>query len=394
MAGHRSDAPGLQRVKRSGWVALYWRAARLTKEKGFPRPVRRIPRDASEEEISALCHQWTAELDAWRAHREPVYRYDGTIAGLCDLFIRHPFSPIREVKANTARTYTESMKVIRSTVGARALHAVTAIDVKRWYVNWRAPAEEGRPERTTRAHTAVSTLRMMLRFGQALELPECRRIAEALETLRFERASPRTGEMTVAQVEAFVATAINHARLPGMCGLYMAIGVAAQFETMLRQKDIIGEWSVQAPRGEWSGSFTWEAIAAGFLRIRTSKTGKMIEHDLTAYAILWPLIQRAPQSERRGAVVKGENGGPIRERTYRKWFREIAGAAGLPPTVWNMDARAGAITEAHEAGVEPSDIALGATHSTTAMTRRYVRRVASAVSGIATARAKHRAGSE
>ena len=55
---------------------------------------------------------------------------------------------------------------------------------------------------------------------------------------------------------------------------------------------------------------------------------------------------------RTGAIVKGEHGLPIRECSYRKWFRAIARAAEIPDEVWSMDSRAGAATEADEADAD------------------------------------------
>ena len=49
---------------------------------------------------------------------------------------------------------------------------------------------------------------------------------------------------------AFVRKALEMAAqglIPAERGPMMAIGVAAQFETMLRQKDIIGEWAPYDP---------------------------------------------------------------------------------------------------------------------------------------------------
>ncbi len=45
----------------------------------------------------------------------------------------------------------------------------------------------------------------------------------------------------------------------------MAIGAAAQFETMLRQKDVIGHRKVRRDGAEvWSGDFRWEnSVGAG-----------------------------------------------------------------------------------------------------------------------------------
>ena len=72
--------------------------------------------------------------------------------------------------------------------------------------------------------------------------------------------------------------------------------------------------------------------------------------------MLFPLLEAVPHVERTGAIVKGEYGLPIRERSYRKWFREIARAAGIPDEVWSMDSRAGAATEADAAGADHAPI--------------------------------------
>jgi hypothetical protein len=168
----------------------------------------------------------------------------------------------------------------------------------------------------------------------------------------------------------------------------MAIGVAAQFELLLRQKDIIvercrveadlakavrfGATAIPCPDGTWIGYFTWENIPGWRWRTRTSKSKYLAaaDFDLARQSILHPLLERVPFDQRAGAVVKGEGGLPIQERSYRKWFRQIARAAGIPDEVWNMDARAGGATEADDAEL----IRAGLTHSNTNTTLRYIRR--------------------
>ncbi|WP_406853531.1 hypothetical protein ABEG18_13240 [Alsobacter sp. KACC 23698] len=388
----RSATPGLVRRKRKAGVALYWSALSLSRNaRLFPDPLIRLPADATAAELQDLCETYTARLNLWLADGPAQrWRYDGTVAGLCDTFERHPDSPIHEVKRNTADSYVDSLKVIRATVGARAIRALVPMDVKRWYGQWRAPAKDGGPERVKRAHDAVATFRMVLRFGFALGHKECGALAEQLKMIRFERSGRREGEMTVEHVRAFVAAALRAERLPEHCRLSMAIGVATQFETMLRQKDVIGEWSGPSARDAWLGSYTWENLPGGILRLKTSKAKRLAVFDLTRMELVWPLLQSVPQADRVGAVVKGPAGDPIRERTYRKWFREIAGLAGIPATVWNMDSRAGAITEAMEAGADPAAVSDGATHSSLTMTKRYDRRVAERILTVAEARKARR----
>ena len=114
-----------------------------------------------------------------------------------------------------------------------------------------------------------------------------------------------------------------------------------------------------------------------------------VVHDLTRLELLWPLLQKVPQDERRGAIVKAY-GEPIRERSYRKWYREIADAAGIPKSVWNMDSRAGAVTEALEAGAPMDEVRRTATHSSAVMTTRYDRAAETAPASVAEARKRAR----
>jgi integrase len=77
-------------------------------------------------------------------------------------------------------------------------------------------------------------------------------------------------------------------------------------------------------------------------------------------------------------------------RSYRKWWRQIARAAGLPDEVWSMDARAGAITEADDAGVDFKKLQDFATHTDATSTERYRRRRERGNREVAKARAELR----
>ena len=60
-----------------------------------------------------------------------------------------------------------------------------------------------------------------------------------------------------------------------------------------------------------------------------------------------------PTSARVGPVIIDETAGrPYAKHAYAREWRTIARMAGIPDGVWNMDARAGAITEAEDAGAE------------------------------------------
>ncbi len=109
------------------------------------------------------------------------------------------------------------------------------------------------------------------------------------------------------------------------------------------------------------------------MKTSKSKYRTAADFDLQRYTLLFPLLEAVPHDERVGAIVKGEQGLPIRERSYRKWFRQIARAAGIPDTIWSMDSRAGGATEAEEAGAALDAIQGALTHSKKDTTLRYIR---------------------
>lgn len=68
----------------------------------------------------------------------------------------------------------------------------------------------------------------------------------------------------------------------------------------------------------------------------------------------------------------------------------VARAAGIPDHVWNMDARAGAITEAEDAGADLDHIRSTAAHSQSSTTLRYSRGAVGKSRKVAELRIGHR----
>jgi hypothetical protein len=404
----RGEAPGLKRGRNN---RLYWVAAQVTRDPmGYPDRVVPLPRDATEDELARLCHEHTAGLRAWiteQKAQEPsltLTRYDGTVLSACRIYQEHPLSPFHRVKHNTRKTYTKDLRLIESSVGRRLIRNVTVLDVRHWYDEWRKPVAQepdpltGKtpppgPDRVDRAHDAVAMFRTVIYFNAALRRPDCKVLAAELERVRFEKGGARQQEFTYAHASAFIQTALKFDRegiMPPGRALNVAIGTIAQFELLLRQMDIIGEWASKRairklPAGVttlelgdeiWVGFFTWEKIAGWRWRMKTSKSKyrSAADFDLTKHSLLLPLLEAVPLGERTGAVVKGAKGLPVRRDMYARWFRQIARAAGIPDDVWNMDTRAGGATEADEAGATIEAIQSALTHDRPDTTQRYIRR--------------------
>jgi len=405
----RSDKPGLKYRRTTTGKQPYWVARQVVRDlRGFPDKTIRLPRDADDARLGDLCREYTALLLKWIADIDegiaPEIRFDGTVYSLSQVYQKHSESPFHDVKHNTRKTYTDSLSLIERTVGQRRIGRLTVVDVRRWYRMWRLPKVEGGEERIKRAHDAVSMFRTILRFGFALGYDDCGKLGDRLAVLRFERGGAREQDMTYAYASVFIRKALELGQrgdIPQDRARSMAIGVAAQFELALRQKDIIGEWTPAAPgtpnalyygKEMWVGGFRWENIPGWKLRIKTSKNRAAAGFDLTNYPLLFPLMEAVPQDRRAGAIVTGEHGLPIRERSYRKWFRAIARAAGIPDDIWSMDSRAGAATEADEAGADFKAISDMLTHAEPRTTVRYIRSRASEkrIADAARARVKSR----
>lgn len=411
----------------------YWLAKQVARDPmGFPDTCIPLPVDATDEEIGELCRGYTAQL---RQHIENEKRklatdepsltrtrYDGTVKAACQIYQEHPNSAFNyNISHTTKRGYLADLKVIIESIGHRRVKNLTILDLQFFYREWRKGVDlidehdqpyRG-PERIARAHNAVAMFRTVMRFMAALRHADCKLLAEEMAKVKFEREGAREQELTYQHVRDFLRAAAELAEIdeiPRDRALYMSIGVAAQFELMLRQGDIIGKWQPQKAdakfpggiallhhEGEtWSGFFTWEKMPGWRWRTRTSKSKyrAAAEFDLTIYDLLFPLLEQVPIQERTGAIVKGEHGLPIRYRTYAKTFRKIARKAKIPDEVWNMDARAGGAGEADNAGVDIEVISSGLTHTNTDTSERYIRRRSKKIVTIAEARKQSRAEEE
>lgn len=408
----------------------YWIASQARRQgtMDFPDKSIQLPHEpdmdetleAFEKRIDDLCTEHTARLDAWIDNQKKVLtdpqatrtRYDGSVRSACRIFQEHTLSPFNTTaKFNTQKTYLSSLRLIEATVGACIIPNVTVPQVRYWYNEWRAPDFQDDIEHIKRAHEAVSMFRQAIYFLASLrKYAGCRQLAEELKLVQFEKSAARTQEITYSQVVAFCDAADEMAAksvIPAERAMHMKIGVVAQFDTILRQKDIIGEWANKGAKRKlplsitvidrgheaWAGYFTWENIYGWRWVMKTSKSGYRLPGDfrLQKFSLLFPLLDAVPLDQRVGPIVKGEHGLPIRQRSYGNWFRDIARWAGIPDDVWNMDSRAGGATEAKKSGAKVADIQGALTHTEERTTRRYIRSgPGDEIDAVADARAKGR----
>jgi hypothetical protein len=379
-----TDTPGLKRKPNAdGTLRFYWQARSDLAKKGYrPTNVRlhyaETPEGAAQ--LAARCRILWAEMLAWEAldGSLPQRGYDGTIGSLCNQFQTHDSSPYLKVKWNVQRLYDQCIKIIQSTVSARQVRDLIGPDFTRWHTKWGEPKSDGRPPRLTRAKHCMDIVRRVVSFGVTLGYADCARADVILGKMRFAGPLPRSSKLTLQHVRAIRMKAHE-------LGLgSIALAQVLQFELAMRQKDVIGEWTPvdDAAKGgiihgttRWTSGLTWSDIDAQMILRKTHvKTGSHVEHDLKLYPDLLAEIDLVDVSRRIGPMIISEpTGTPYKHRTFTQTWRRVADAAGLPRSVWNMDARAGAISEAYDSGADETSVMKHAGHKHRQTSARYNR---------------------
>jgi hypothetical protein len=377
------DAPGYKcKANRDGSWREGWEARHDLVRRGYPTKWVRLfyPGTAEgREQLAARCRDLQAQMLAWAANSGefPKAGYDGTLASLARRYQVDEFSPYRRIKWNSQSHQDKCLKIIVNSVGARQIGKLLGPDFVRWHANWGAAATEGGRPRPWRAKHCMDTVRRMIAYGVTLGYDDCMRADTILGKLRFPTPPARRSRMTFDQVNAIRTTA----RTMGLSSI--ALATVLQFELSLRQKDVIGEWE-PAPLSEggilhrgtrWANGLQWSDIDSSMvLRKAHTKTGAYVEFDLRLYPLVLEEIDRMPREKRIGPMIISERTGePYKHRTFTQTWRKVADKAGVPKSVWNMDARAGAISEAYDAGAFETDVMKHAGHKNRRTSARYNR---------------------
>jgi hypothetical protein len=320
--------------------------------------------------------------------------YDGTLQSLSRLFQIGEDSPYRAMKWNSRNNVTKYLGTIEKTVGSRQVGKLLGPDFKRWHRSWGEPKEKNRPPRPWRAKHCMDTVRQLISYGVTLGYDDCFRADTILSKIRFPTPPARKSVMTVEHVEAIRKTA--HAE--GWSSI--ALATVLQFELALRQKDVIGEWEPDANveggivhrDTRWVNGLVWSDIDANMvLRKVHTKTGFEVEHDLRLHPLALEEVARVPAEKRVGPMILAETTGePYKHRKFTERWRKIADEAGIPRNIWNMDARAGAITEAYDLGAAETDVMKSAGHKNRQTSARYNRGTIKQTSRVASIRMQKR----
>lgn len=402
------NAPGLKwRKTKIGWEAR-WRARADLVRKGFaPKIVRLWASRPGHTELDDFdiayikdrCEALQSEMLVW-AHGElpkpDGNTFTGTIRSLINCYRTDPDSKYCKpenkggVRYNTRLYYDTLCDMVTRDIGDRQIGEISARDLLRWH--------ECYHDRVAMGHSLVGMLRTLATFGATLlGRRECRDLKELLGDMRFKMPKPRTERLTADMVVAIRREAHKAGR-PSI-----ALAQALQFEMTLRQKDIIGEWlpisepglsAVVNGNSKWLRGLDWKEVDANFICTHiTSKRQKPITIDLHNAPMVIEELGRLERSRypASGPLITDERTNlPFTAPDFRRTWRRIADSANVPKTVRNMDTRAGAISEATDAGAPLEKVRKTATHSNIEQTTKYSRGDAEAIADVMQMRSEHR----
>ncbi len=272
-----------------------------------------------------------------------------TLKELIELFRTDPYSSFLRLRHDVRVKNGRLLTRIEREHGHIQLREVRTRTLLAWHGEWL----DG--DKVAIAHALISQLRVMFGFGAVfLEDRECHRLHNTLRTMRFEKPSRRDRTMTREQAVAHRVEA--HRRSWD----YMALAQALQFELMLGQRDVIGEWvplsepdssDVVIPKGKWINGLRWEEIDQNLILHHASgKRRKKIHADLKLAQMVLEelaLLTRTPIKKLNrdvlpatGPVILCEvTGWPYLTAEFRRKWRIVAREAGIPDDLTNSDSR-------------------------------------------------------
>jgi hypothetical protein len=303
---------------------------------------------------------------------------------LIRLYQEDPLSKWHGLRHATKLNHVNLLKQIDRRYGRTPLRKIKGRTLLKWHAEWL----DGSKYSAARAF--IKKIRVLFGFGLTiLEDRECVRIRQVMSAMRFPGPAKRTERITAEQ-----ANAVRQRAWRGGWGS-VALAQALQFELMLRQKDVIGEYlpaelkeggaGIVIGEEKWVRGLLWSEIDDHLiLRHTTSKTEKPVVADLKLAPMVMEDLRRLGVVSKRGpprmvrrlegpVIVRETTGLPYPVWEFRRIWRTIARAEGIPDNVCNMHSRHGGISEAFDAGAEPDFIRDAATHSELATTQGYNR---------------------
>lgn len=382
----RPQSEGLKwRKRRNGPDVAYWFASPKAIEVGYPvRGVNLAHCQDNDAVLLERAQRLQEEMTQWLSGQKTApSRFDGTFETLLKVYQTDPESDFCSVlKPGTIKVYTTYLKKLIDHIGPMRIDECDGRDIKRWFAMWRVPQGGGQRDQIAAARMMLAVLKAAVSFGIICRFVGCPEFKAILGELEFDTLKSRSHAPTADQITA--ARKAAHADGAPL----RALAYAIQFETTLRQWDVIGQWvdlsdpkpsAIIRGRKKWIGPM-WSAIDKNLIlaKVRPTKTEDTTEVEVSFDLSVCPMVTEElaliPEDKRTGPlIIKEANGLPYFYEDFRLAWRKDATAAGLPTTLWNRDLRAGGITEGGKAGAAKDDRRKLAGHAREETTEIYDR---------------------
>jgi hypothetical protein len=267
-----------------------------------------------------------------------VSSFDGTLAGLIEVYRTDARSPYFQLKHRVRENYDSGLKRLIKDVGSQRIADWSAEAIRSLYDNnWAANGK------VSMGRSIIAKLRLLASFGSTvLNDDRCIRLVSLLSTMRFEPSKSKVERLTIEQARLIRATAREQFGWPSI-----ALAQAFQYEMpALWQADIIGEWVPESEPGEseirkdglkWVGGIRWSDIDDNQIFTPKLPENRKIlrpSYDLKRFYSILEEINRVPPWSRNGPMVVCETTGlPWTGSEFRRKWRKVADKAGLPMSV-------------------------------------------------------------
>lgn len=286
----------------------------------------------------------------------PEKSFDGTFAGLIDVYRTHEESPYHKLKHNVRANYDQGINRLRREFGQDRIGSWSAARIQEIYdTQWSAGGK------VAMGASMIAKLRLLSSFGSVvLNDDDCIRLNVILGSMRFPQARGRTEVLTYEHARKIRAAAHREFNWPSI-----ALAQALQFEIpKLHQKDILGEWLPLSEPGaadvvngpnKWVGGLVWSDIDENMMLRREFNSGraeqaKLISCDLKRFAMVMEEIHNIPPWKRSGPLVICEYSGlPWSASEFRRKWRLVADKAGVPANIKITDGMRGSAEQSSEA---------------------------------------------
>jgi hypothetical protein len=271
--------------------------------------------------------------------------FDGSVKSLVHCYRTDERSPYKRIRYRTRVSYDLLLRRVSGDLGLEHVKNLDTECIDRWHKKWSAGGK------VAMGHSMMSMMRALASFGaKFLKDQACREFRMTLHDMKFDVPPSRNEQLTAEHAIAIRA----QAHKMGMPSI--ALAQALQFELRLRQRDVIGEWVPvsEAPFSDvlwsnknkkWIRGLKWNEIDHNLvLRHPTlARKGGVLAIDLRTKRMVREELgttDRVSLPASGPMIVAEYNGYPYEGSEFRRQWRKVADAAGVPKNVFNMDSRA------------------------------------------------------